>query len=163
MPTRNVDKRAKKNRRSLTMVEPFWSTEERQRLGDHFMKLLKHLVGRRPVFLLVVPESMFVADPRIRIFKGSTQGGWSVWIRETWYGLPYTYNDYLETVIHEGAHVMARDFTQGHGPEFDADLGRLRAEASKLGLWPRERVPKEVATLFSPERRELRMEQLRPN
>jgi len=47
---------------------------------------------------------------------------------------------------------VAIDLGGGHGDQFEVDHARLRTKAIKQRLWPRERIPSDVADLFSHER-----------
>jgi len=94
-----VDQQMERWRKSIAKrdrsSEPFWNAEERGRFERHLQKFMKKLIGRRRALILAVePERVFAADPVPRMLKGSTQGRWSVWIRETMAGVSFDYNDY---------------------------------------------------------------------
>jgi len=108
-------------------------------------------IDKRKILLQIIPEQQWLRDESLKDLKGSTRGGWSIWIRETLCGIPFEYNDYLETAIHEVAHAITFQKLRTHTHSdriFKQNLNRLRNKAKNNGVWPKKRVPKDLTDLF---------------
>lgn len=84
----------------------YWTNEERFRLGQHIHVQLKKLLPEKALIVQIQPEVVFLKDNWLRDLKGSEQGGVSIWLRETFVGFPFSYQDYLESALHEAAHAI---------------------------------------------------------
>lgn len=136
----------------------YWTHDERGHLATHIKKQMRKIKKfskekKLPILLSVVPEEQFITNGATRSFKGSTQDGWSIWIRETFVGIPFTYGDYLKTALHEFVHCYVTQtydkYVYGDSdPLFIKFFDRFEREAEGLSILGEEGVPEEVGYLF---------------
>src|SRR5437016_892770 len=142
----------------------YWSEEEQSRREPHLQARMKRLVGRLRFVVFVQSEIVFARDPKLRDSKANTQGGWSVWIRETHAGWPFEYNDYLDTAVHEAAHILVFRRQPQHSDEspiFQTAYAKLKEKARTIGITQTTDIPDDVVNLFRLNDTELRSERVR--
>lgn len=146
----------------MEKTQSYWTKEERWHFAKHIMGQVMKLPSMKGLYFVVFvqPEIDFSEDATLTNLKGSTHGGWSVWIRETYLGIPLggdnpvdCYNAYMETAIHETAHCLLtqklkKPAHKHNDKAFKANLARLHDEAREAGIWPVQKIPYGLRGLF---------------